>query len=320
MIYSKFSGRLGNQLFQYATLRAIQKEYYPNSNTIKADFSGVYRAGKKNEGFENSLKYFNVKEFNECKENDIPISLLSIYKVYRIFSKFIKIININKLSNSQYQKIIDEKSNYFINKLGLFVYSYGYYKPTKIYRSNALYIGHFESPKYFNSIKKQLQEEFTPKYGELEKNKDLYSIIRNCNSVCVTIRRGDYISNEKWSKKFNICTKDYFEKAIKKINEMVENPVFIFFSDEIEWVKQNINYPQNSYFESGDDPIWEKLRLMYNCKNFIISNSTFSWWAQYLSRNEEKIVIAPSRWNNDSYYIENSLIDIYEEGWTIIDV
>ena len=112
-----------------------------------------------------------------------------------------------------------------------------------------------------------------------------------------------------------ICTNEYFYKAVNIIQEKVENPVFIVFSDDVEWVKQNMQFDGEVYYETGNDPIWEKLRLMSSCKHFVISNSTFSWWAQYLSTNDNKVVIATSRWNNK---IKNK--DIYQDNWTQIDV
>ena len=126
---------------------------------------------------------------------------------------------------------------------------------------------------------------------------------------------GDFVKNNSIKSLTNVCSKKYFYDGIKYMQKKLEQPVFIIFSDDVIWCKRNLELPDNTYFEDGTDPIWEKLRLMYSCKNFIISNSTFSWWAQYLSRNDNKIVVAPSRWRN--FEMPN---DIYEDNWIKINV
>ena len=68
-------------------------------------------------------------------------------------------------------------------------------------------------------------------------------------------------------------------------------------------------------FISQDMPVYETLRLMYSCKHFILSNSTFSWWGQYLSQNDKKVVISPSRWNNDDFYTP-----LMDSEWIKIEV
>lgn len=91
------------------------------------------------------------------------------------------------------------------------------------------------------------------------------------------------------------------------IASKIPNAKFFVFSNDVEWLKKNVDFKHTVAFENGCDPVWEKLRLMYSCKHFVISNSTFSWWAQYLSSNKEKIVVAPDRWYNSE--IKSDLLE-----------
>ena len=157
-------------------------------------------------------------------------------------------------------------------------------------------------------------EEFTPKYGILEHNKELYKEIEKTESVCVTIRRGDFVENKKFKQVYDVCTKSYYYRGMKEIAKQVKDPCFVIFSDDIPWIKKHMKFPYNVYYEDGTDTVQEKLRMMYSCKHFVISNSTFSWWAQYLSRNPNKIVVSPNRWYNSRF--QTALIG---KDWILLD-
>lgn len=305
MIQMEIHGRLGNQMFQYATLRGYMEKY--GYKDLKLNFkNGVY-----SRNFKNDLEQFNIIQYEE------------VDKIEKSFIQKILIFGITKIE-SLIDKIGHKDNEYKKNKLelskrkiliknGIYFLHQGYMDLEPTNSPNQIFIGNFESAKYFDNIKEKIIEEFTPKFDKLEKNLQLYDKIQKTESVCISIRRGDFLTKEN-IKGHYVCTNQYFERAIEKIKQKVQNPHFFIFSDDIEWVKNNIKFPEDTDFETGDDPVWEKLRLMYECKHFIISNSTFSRWAQYLSRNDNKIVVAPSRWKN-TYQNE----DIYEKNWILIE-
>lgn len=208
------------------------------------------------------------------------------------------------------QPILNKYNLYFL-ELGYYNYDFRHLKNTKL-----KYIcGCFECEKFFKNIQEELKKEIQPIEPKNEKNIELYNIIENSNSICVTVRRGDFVTNEKNKKIYDICSQNYYNKAINIMKEKVKDPVFIMFSDDIQWVKDNIKVENTKmYYEDGNDTLDEKLRLMYSCKHFIISNSTFSWWAQFLSKNKNKIVISPDRWYNQD--IKSELIN---DEWIKID-
>lgn len=316
MINVYVKGRLGNQMFQYAAARGIQEKYYPNE-LINMNFKYVVKDGKKKKetGWNNQLTGFNlnksVKFDEKVKLNIDQIILLIFYflifKTIKLFSK-----DYNYYSN---KKKFENKIQKFYNKRGLYLYSYGYYDFKFSKRKNKLMIGYFESDKYFNNIKEKLIYEFSSKLKKLEKNEDIYKNALKKNSVCISIRRGDFLtSNNAYD--CVVCDKKYFKKALIEIEKKLMNYNLIIFSDDIEWVKNNMFFgTKNTVYEKGNDNVYEKLRMMSMCNNFIISNSTFSWWAQYLSKNKTKIVIGPSKWRNTNISLYN---DIYEKDWILI--
>ena len=309
MIYKEVTGRIGNQMFQYATVKAYKRKYHLDDDIV-LDFSKLKLLGTKEEGFFDQLSFFNISDYKtgKIKQNTKIKSKVMYHKI-----KIYYILKKNEKKIYEYETKKQDK----LNKNGIFYFSYGYYNFPNTNKKNKYFYGDFESPKYFNNIKEELLKDFTPKEKELKKNEEMYKQIKNSNSICISIRRGDFVTNPEFKKKHLVCDSSYYYDAMKKMNELVKNPQYVVFSDDVEWCKNNIDFPKNTLFEDGTDPIWEKLRLMYSCKHFIISNSTFSFWAQYLSRNKNKIVIAPDKWKNYSYKKDGSF-DIYEDSWITI--
>lgn len=295
MIYIDLKGNLGNQLFEYACARAIQ-EITNEKICINTYFLNKYRPE-----YKCNLQNYILND-NVCFVDNKPLPWF--VNTYAGPMRYIK-------------KLFPKLTFSIGSRFNLFIWLNVLYKSIKINkRKKDIYmVGYWQSSRYFNHIKQIIYDEFIPKYDLISENKELYEIINKNESICVTIRRGDYISNPKFKKEYFMCDSDYFVRGINKIRELYPNAVVICFSDDIEWVKNNVRISGEVYYESGKDPVWEKLRMMSMCKHFVISNSSFSWWAQYLSRNDKKVVIAPNKW-----YPDGRKCDIFEPNWTLVEM
>ena len=99
--------------------------------------------------------------------------------------------------------------------------------------------------------------------------------------------------------------------------KIIPTSKFYIFSNDIEWVKSNMNFDQKvTYFDNknGIDD-FEELFIMASCKHAIIPNSTFHWWGARMISNPEKIVICPEKW-----FADNKKIDIIPPSWIRIPV
>lgn len=184
------------------------------------------------------------------------------------------------------------------------------YKEIPLIDGNVYLNGYFQSEKYFKEYSKEIKELFSfPK--ELPLSSDLstkYGYLGAYTTCSIHVRRGDYI---KYPDHHPAQNMNYYMKAIKK---MPKDSIFLIFSDDIKWCKENFpDLPEKFIFIEGNKD-YEDLFMMSHCKNNIICNSTFSWWAAWLNNNKEKIVIAPSVWFGKAYSNYDTK-DIYCDNW-----
>lgn len=278
MIITKLDGGLGNQMLQYSIGKSLAVKLNTN---LKIDSSNLERDKDQLQGtfIKRSLKLqvFDIA-LNEASTFEKKVFKSGIYNNIKIFlASRIKIPNLNI-----YYK---EESRLFDKRL---------------FSLNAnLYLeGYWPNHKYFDSIRPTLLRDFTLKHNPDKLNKNLLDLINNCQSVALHIRRSDYITNKDAANHFAKLSLDYYKKGIEFIKNKITNPIFFIFSDDVEWVKSNLKIKENFVICDVNtvDNGFDDLRLMRNCKHFIIANSTLSWWGAWLSENEDKIVIAPQQW------------------------
>ena len=120
-------------------------------------------------------------------------------------------------------------------------------------------------------------------------------------SVSVHIRRGDYVTNRHTNAVHGVCPLSYYKKAMKFIEDRVAQPEYFVFSDDLDWVKGNLQTHSKVRFvdNNRESNSYNDMHLMSLCKHSIIANSSFSWWGAWLGGNKDKIVVAPSQWFRD---------------------
>ncbi len=123
-------------------------------------------------------------------------------------------------------------------------------------------------------------------------NLDMLNRIKSSNSVGVHIRRGDYVALGKIA-----CTIKYYEHSINEIADRVKDAVFFVFSDDINWVKQNLHTDKQVVFVDNNNDTVDDFTLFSSCCHFIMSNSTFSWWSAFLGKCPSKLVFVPQYWD-----------------------
>lgn len=234
------------------------------------------------------------------RRNKVGLFVLHILLSHRnnllinIFKAFLRLINIG-IHKEDLQYAFNVNNTMPINNIVTF------------------WFGGWHNFRYFDNIQSSLTGIFRFPIDRLNLfSREILTKIQSSNSVAIHVRRGDYIKGAHFNVFGSVCTINYYRAAIQYIYDRIDNPTPFIFSNDMEWVNDNLNLPgaifvnQNSGYDS-----WMDMYLMSQCQNIIIANSTFSWWSAYLSHAH--IVICPTRFIND----DNSG-EIYPDAWVRI--
>ena len=175
--------------------------------------------------------------------------------------------------------------------------------------------GYFQTEKYFKNAEKLIRLDFRFKKELIEKVRNMYGKYLEQKPVALVVRHFkadfDYDGCEKAHRNLPIS---YFKKGIEMMGKdrtyivcsndielcktVFEGSNFIF----ADTVPENTN---KGHFD---------LCLMSMCQDFIIPNSTFAWWGAWLGTGENKKVIAPEPWYGPALADINT-DDLYPSDW-----
>lgn len=303
MILLKLKGGMGNQMFEYAFARCLQ---HGTEEQMIIDTALMKNTKLAHEVY--TLDKFFLSDQAVLLEADSYNSTGLIGIVYQL-ARY-SFAGVGMLFGKATQYRLESVIQLAINRIGLHLCADGYISQTRSTAPVKIVEGYWQSHKYFLEIEADIRRELKVKVPPLDRNLELLQEMENSASVCVHIRRGDYVN----SPEHMVCTKKYYIDAMAEVAKRIQNPVFYIFSDDIAWVKENLpfKYPVR-YIETGNSN-YEELRLMYSCRHFVISNSSFSWWAQYLCDNPDKVVIAPNKW-----FTDGRKTDLFMPGWVLVE-
>ncbi len=151
-----------------------------------------------------------------------------------------------------------------------------------------IYRGFFQTDWYLNQLNKPLKLSLKKKYKDRFNQK--FGLFFSTNkTIVVHLRRTDYL---RYGKRDISLPLEYFERTLNTIPD-IESYKVMFVSDDIEAVRAYFKGKPN-YIYSSNDEITD-FQIIMNADVAIISNSTFGWWAAYLSP-KNNIVYAPKNW------------------------
>jgi hypothetical protein len=156
--------------------------------------------------------------------------------------------------------------------------------------------GYWQGPQFFARHDKKIRETF--QFPEVPTHWRMRAQDADRPTVAIHVRRGDYVSDAVAAQHHLVCGPDWYRRAWAHMQACVPNAQALVFSDDPQWVRDELKLPgQVHVFDSDPErPDWCDMAEMSRCQHFIISNSSYSWWAAYLGETAQSRVMAPHHW------------------------
>lgn len=250
-------GGLGNQLFQLAWAIYLKEKYASN---ITINLSLLMK--KKQHGFIDFRKIFNIEKNTEIKISFYSPFLFQGYqgKAFRLLMRKLKKNNLGAYFLYDFNAEMKLHQAQLLRKCK---HQFGYFQ----FVDSALYCRDI----FIDEIKKNRIYK--------KESIDFYR-----NKVGIHIRRGDFLGSH--NDKHDVITVDFIYNAM---SDYPTDTSFVIFSDDMSWVKKNIA-GENIYY-SNEKNAYDDLYALSYCSSYILSGSTFGWWAAFLNDDYKKIKI-----------------------------
>ena len=267
---------LGNQMFQYAFAKALQKHLQVPVLLDKTWYD------TQDNSTQFSLDIFNV-DLEYATNTQIEKAKARVSKLPGLLRKMFGL----KKHNIAYSQSFDFHDEYLLPN------DFTYFS------------GFFQNAKYLKGLEQELKSIFyydSNNFSNFGKQR-LELILQAKNSIFIHIRRGDYCKIG-WE-----LGMDYYKRAIQYIMDRVEEPkFFIFGATDMSFTEQfqkNLGLNESNSVNLSEKTITqnnqhEDMFLMCYCKHAILANSSYSFWSAYLNNDANNIVIAPTPWLLDN--------------------
>ena len=269
-------GRLGNQMFQFASTVGIAKRRGYDPKFPIENCSTPHMVGP-----------IDVKTGSITPVKCDLLDCFDIPKEYFISSSKLQVYSLFNESRFEYDPNIE------------------------IIPDGTVLNGYFQTEKYFLDIREEIKKIFSFKEEIVkEGNRILDQIREGKELVSIHIRRGDYTL---YPDHHPTCDPAYYTKCLEEIKRVSNSDLkIVIFSDDKQWGLDNIkNYIGEGFSVTNSEDPYVELYMMTKCDYHVIANSSFSWWGSWLS--DSKLTIAPSKWFGP--LIPKNTEDVYCKNW-----